>query len=195
MVKNILLVGVGGQGTILVSRILSEGLVMEGYDVKMSEIHGMAQRGGSVTTQIRYGNRVYSPSITPGEVDVLVAFEKLEGARYVNQLRKNGTLIINEEEMYPLPVLVGTEKYPEGLLEEIKEKVENTISLNARRLAEDLGEPRVQNIIMLGMLITALELGEIDWISLIKANLPERVHEVNIKAFELGTSLLGAANN
>jgi indolepyruvate ferredoxin oxidoreductase beta subunit len=195
MVKNILLVGVGGQGTILVSRILSEGLVMEGYDVKMSEIHGMAQRGGSVTTQIRYGNRVYSPSITPGEVDVLVAFEKLEGARYVNQLRKDGTLIINEEEMYPLPVLVGTEKYPEGLLEEIKEKVENTISLNARRLAEDLGEPRVQNIIMLGMLITALELGEIDWISLIKANLPERVHEVNIKAFELGTSLLGAANN
>lgn len=195
MVKNILLVGVGGQGTILVSRILSEGLVMEGYDVKMSEIHGMAQRGGSVTTQIRYGDRVYSPSITPGEVDVLVAFEKLEGARYVNQLRKDGTLIINEEEMYPLPVLVGTEKYPEGLLEEIKEKVENTISLNARRLAEDLGEPRVQNIIMLGMLITALELGEIDWISLIKANLPERVHEVNIKAFELGTSLLGAANN
>lgn len=195
MVKNILLVGVGGQGTILVSRILSEGLVMEGYDVKMSEIHGMAQRGGSVTTQIRYGNRVYSPSITPGEVDVLVAFEKLEGSRYVNQLRKDGTLIINEEEMYPLPVLVGTEKYPEGLLEEIKEKVENTISLNARRLAEDLGEPRVQNIIMLGMLITALELNEIDWISLIKANLPERVHEVNIKAFELGTSLLGAANN
>jgi indolepyruvate ferredoxin oxidoreductase beta subunit len=195
MVKNILLVGVGGQGTILVSRILSEGLVMEGYDVKMSEIHGMAQRGGSVTTQIRYGDSVYSPSITPGEVDVLVAFEKLEGSRYVNQLRKDGTLIINEEEMYPLPVLVGTEKYPEGLLEEIKEKVENTISLNARRLAEDLGEPRVQNIIMLGMLITALELGEIDWISLIKANLPERVHEVNIKAFELGTSLLGAANN
>jgi indolepyruvate ferredoxin oxidoreductase beta subunit len=168
---------------------------MEGYDVKMSEIHGMAQRGGSVTTQIRYGDSVYSPSITPGEVDVLVAFEKLEGSRYVNQLRKDGTLIINEEEMYPLPVLVGTEKYPEGLLEEIKEKVENTISLNARRLAEDLGEPRVQNIIMLGMLITALELGEIDWISLIKANLPERVHEVNIKAFELGTSLLGAANN
>lgn len=194
MVRNILLVGVGGQGTILVSRILSEGLVMEGYDVKMSEIHGMAQRGGSVTTQIRYGSKVYSPSISPGEVDVLVAFEKLEGARYVNQLREGGTLIINEEEMYPLPVLVGTEKYPEGLLEEIKEKVENTISLNARRLAEDLGEPRVQNIIMLGMLTTALELNEIDWISLIKANLPERVHEVNIKAFEIGTGLV-ALNN
>lgn len=190
MVRNILLVGVGGQGTILVSRILSEGLVMEGYDVKMSEIHGMAQRGGSVTTQIRYGDKVFSPSITPGEVDVLIAFEKLEGARYVNQLRKGGTLIINEEEMYPLPVLVGSEKYPEGLLGEIKDKVENTISVNARRLAEELGEPRVQNIIMLGMLITALELNEIDWISLIKANLPERVHEVNIKAFELGASLL-----
>ena len=195
MVKNILLVGVGGQGTILVSRILSEGLVMEGYDVKMSEIHGMAQRGGSVTTQIRYGDRVYSPSITPGEVDILVAFEKLEGARYVNQLRKGGILIINEEEMYPLPVLVGTEKYPTNLLEEIKEKVENTISVDARELAKDLGEPKVQNIIMLGILATALELDEIDWVGLIRANLPEKVHEVNIKACEMGANLLGVTNN
>jgi len=188
MVKSILLVGVGGQGTILVSKILSQGLMEEGYDVKMSEIHGMAQRGGSVTTQIRYGDKVHSPSIDPGQADILVAFEKLEGARYVNQLKKDGVLIINEEEMYPLPVLVGLEKYPKDLLEDIKGKVEKVKSINARRIAEDLGEPRVQNILMLGIMVKALDLLEIDWINLIKKNLPERVHDVNVKAFELGLS-------
>lgn len=189
MVKNLLLVGVGGQGTILVSKILSEGLVNEGYDVKMSEIHGMAQRGGSVTTQIRFGDKVHSPSIDQGEADVLVAFEKLEGARYVNQLRKGGTLVLNEEEMYPLPVLVGMEEYPEGLLEEIKEKIANVKSINARNIAEELGEPRAQNIVILGIIVKALKLGNIDWIKLIKMYLPERVHEVNIRAFERGLSL------
>lgn len=189
MVKNILLVGVGGQGTILVSKILSEGLVEEGYDVKMSEIHGMSQRGGSVTTQIRYGSKIYSPVIDPGEADILVAFEKLEGARYVDQLKAGGFLIINEEEMYPLPVLVGTEKYPDHLLEEIKTRVENTKSINARSLANDLGEPRVQNILMLGLIVRSLSLENIDWVSLIKKNLPEKVHEVNIKAFEMGLKI------
>jgi len=149
----------------------------------------MAQRGGSVTTQIRYGDKVYSPTIDPGEEDILVAFEKLEGARYVNQLKKGGVLIINEEEMYPLPVLIGTEKYPQNLLEDIKGKVENIKSINARRRAEDLGEPRVQNVIMLGIMVKALGLEAIDWISLIKNNLPERVHQVNVKAFEMGLSL------
>lgn len=188
MVKNILLVGVGGQGTILVSRILSEGLIDEGYDVKMSEIHGMAQRGGSVTTQIRYGKKVYSPSIDHGDVDMLISFEKLEAARYVNELKKDGILILNEEEIYPLPVLAGLEKYPQGLLEEMKSSIPNTKSINARRLAEDLGEPRSQNIIILGIMVKALGLEDIDWVSIIKKNLPERVHEVNVKAFELGFS-------
>ena len=186
MVKNILLVGVGGQGTILVSRILCDGLIAEGYDVKMSEIHGMAQRGGSVTTQIRYGEKVNSPSIDVGEVDMLISFEKLEAARYVNQLKKDGILILNEEEIYPLPVLAGLEKYPQGILEEMKKSIPNTKSINARTLAEDLGEPRAQNIIILGLMVKALGLEKIDWISIIKKNLPERVHEVNIKAFELG---------
>jgi indolepyruvate ferredoxin oxidoreductase beta subunit len=189
MTKSLLLVGVGGQGTILVSKILSEGLVNEGYDVKMSEIHGMAQRGGSVTTQIRFGEAVYSPTINKGEADVLVSFEKLEAARYVPLLKKGGTLIVNEEEMWPLPVLGGLEKYPEGLLEEIKDKVENVISINARDIAEELGEPRSQNIVMLGMIVKALGIEKIDWISIIKSFLPERVHEVNIKAFERGLNL------
>ncbi|MCF6460124.1 indolepyruvate oxidoreductase subunit beta [Clostridium sp. Cult3] len=189
MVKSLLLVGVGGQGTILVSRILSQGFVNEGYDVKMSEIHGMSQRGGSVTTQIRFGEKVYSPSINTGEADVIVAFEKLEAARYLNHLKKDGILIVNDEEMYPLPVLSGLAEYPDGVIEALKDSVDNIKVIEARRLAEELGEVRAQNILMLGCLVKALGLENIDWIQLIKENLPERVHEVNIKAFEKGLSL------
>ena len=186
MAKSLLLVGVGGQGTILVSKILSEGLLEEGYDVKMSEIHGMSQRGGSVTTQIRFGDKVYSPTINKGEADVLVSFEKLEAARYVSQLKQNGTLIVNEEEIWPLPVLAGLEKYPEGIMEELRDKIDNVISINARNIAEELGELRSQNIVMLGLIVKALGLENIDWKEKIKKYLPERVHNVNIEAFERG---------
>lgn len=189
MVKNIVLVGVGGQGTILVSRILSHGFVNEGYDVKMSEILGMSQRGGSVTTHIRYGEKVYSPSIDNGEADVIVAFEKLEAARYLDFLKKDGTLIVNDLEMHPLPVSSGFAEYPEGVIEKLEGKVENIKVLEAGKIAEELGESRAQNIVMLGSLIKTLELEDIDWISLIKDNLPEKVHEVNIKAFEKGLNL------
>jgi indolepyruvate ferredoxin oxidoreductase beta subunit len=189
MVKSLLLVGVGGQGTILVSKILSQGLVKEGYDVKMSEIHGMSQRGGSVTTQIRFGEKVYSPSIGMGEADVLVAFEKLEAARYIKHLKKDGILVVNNEEMYPLPVLSGLAKYPDGIIESLKDSVDNIKIIEARKIAEELGEIRAQNIVMLGSLVKALGIENIDWIELIKENLPERVHEVNIKAFEKGLSL------
>ena len=189
MSKNLLLVGVGGQGTILVSKILSEALMEEGYDVKMSEIHGMSQRGGSVTTQIRFGDKVYSPTINKGEADVLVSFEKLEAARYIEQLKKEGTLIVNEEEMWPLPVLTGAEEYPEGIMEELNKKIDNVISVNARKIAEELGEPRAQNIVMLGLMVKSLDLEDIDWKTKIKSFLPEKVHEVNIKAFEKGLSL------
>lgn len=186
MVKSLLLVGVGGQGTILVSKILSQGLIKEGYDVKMSEIHGMAQRGGSVTTQIRFGEKVYSPSIGTGEADVMIAFEKVEAARYLQQLKKGGRLIVNDVEMYPLPVLTGKEKYPNGVIEALKDEVENIKVINARKVAEELGEVKAQNIVMLGCLVKALELENIDWIELIKANLPEKLHEINIKAYESG---------
>jgi len=189
LTKSLLLVGVGGQGTILVSKILSEGLLEEGYDVKMSEIHGMSQRGGSVTTQIIFGDKVYSPTINQGEADVLVSFEKLEAARYVPILKKDGTLIVNEEEIWPLPVLGGLEKYPDGIMEELNDKIENIISINARTIAEELGEPRSQNIVMLGLTVKALGLDNIDWVSKIRKFLPERFHDVNIKAFEKGISL------
>ncbi len=189
MNKSLLLVGVGGQGTILVSKILSEGLLEEGYDVKMSEIHGMSQRGGSVTTQIRFGETVYSPTINKGEADLLVSFEKLEAARYIEQLKKDGTLIVNEEEMWPLPVLAGMEKYPENIDEEINKNIKNVRWVDARTIATELGEPRSQNIVILGMTVKSLGLGHIDWIEKIKKFLPEKVHEVNIRAFEKGLNL------
>ena len=189
MTKSLLLVGVGGQGTILVSKILSEGLLEEGYDVKMAEIHGMSQRGGSVTTQIRFGDKVYSPTVNKGEADVLVSFEKIEALRYIPMLKKSGTLIINEEEIWPLPVLAGMEEYPEGVMEEIKDKLDNIVSVDARSIAEDIGEPRSANIVMLGLMVKALGIDKIDWISKIKHFLPERFHEANIKAFEKGLSL------
>ena len=186
MEKSLLLVGVGGQGTILVSKIISEGLLNSGYDVKMSEIHGMAQRGGSVTTQIKFGEKVYTSSIGQGEADVLVAFEKVEAARYIEQLKKDGVLVVNNEEIYPLPVLAGLEEYPFSVMEELKGRVENIKVIDASRIAEELGEPRSQNIVMLGALVKALDLQSIDWVELIKQYLPERFHEINIKAFERG---------
>ena len=189
MTKSLLLVGVGGQGTILVSKILSEGLLEEGYSVKMAEIHGMSQRGGSVTTQIRFGDNVYSPTVNKGEADVLVSFEKIEGLRYIPMLKKGGTLIINTEEIYPLPVLSGTEEYPQGVMEEIESKIENLVAIDAKSVANDLGEPRSANIVMLGLMVKALGIESIDWVSKIKKFLPAKVHEVNIKAFQKGLGL------
>lgn len=189
MTKSLLLVGVGGQGTILVSKILSEGLLEEGYDVKMAEIHGMSQRGGSVTTQIRFGDKVYSPTVNKGDADVLVSFEKIEALRYIPMLKKNGTLIINEEEIWPLTVLAGLEEYPEGVMEEIKEKLDNIVSVDARKIAEEIGEPRSANIVMLGLMVKALGIDKIDWVSKIKEFLPERFHEANIEAFQKGLAL------
>lgn len=189
MAKSLLLVGVGGQGTILVSKILSEGLLEEGYSVKMAEIHGMSQRGGSVTTQIRFGDKVYSPTVNKGEADVLVSFEKVEGLRYIPMLKKGGTLIINTEEIYPLPVLIGMEEYPEGVIEEMESKIENLVAVDAKSIANELGEPRSTNIVMLGLTVKALGIDQIDWVSKIKKFLPTKVHDVNIKAFERGLEL------
>ena len=189
MTKSLLLVGVGGQGTILVSKILSEGLLEEGYSVKMAEIHGMSQRGGSVTTQIRFGDQVFSPTVNKGEADVLVSFEKIEGLRYIPMLKKGGTLIINTEEIYPLPVLSGFEEYPQGVMEEIKSKIDNLVSIDAKSVANELGEPRSANIVMLGLTVKALGIENIDWVSKIKKFLPAKVHDVNIQAFEKGLGL------
>lgn len=189
MTKSILFVGVGGQGIILVSKVLTQGLIEAGYDVKMSEVHGMAQRGGSVTTQVRYGEKVYSPLIGEGEADVVVAFEKVEAARWIGYLKKGGTLVLNDYEIYSLPVLLGQAEYPKDVIEKIKEKVENIKIFNAAEVAQNLGNIKAQNVVLLGALIKAMGIENMEWESILKSNLPEKLHELNVKALRAGMEI------
>lgn len=185
MNKNILLVGVGGQGTILVSKILSTGLVEAGYDVKMSEIHGMAQRGGSVSTQVRYGEKVYSPIIGIGDADILVSFETMETLRWLEYLKPEGVVVINDYEIPSAPILSGKADYPNGIIELIKDKVHTKV-INAAHIAEDLGSMKVMNVVLLGALIKSMNLTNIDWESVIKGLVKEKFVEINIKALNAG---------
>lgn len=184
--KSILLVGVGGQGTILASKILSEGLVRKGYDVKMSEIHGMSQRGGSVTTHVRFGTKVASPVVPEGEADVLVAFEKVEAVRWLRYLKKGGKLVVNNYEIYSLPVLTGAAKYPEDVVEKLEKEVPGLKVFNAGEIAEGLGNIKAQNVVLLGALVKAMKLEDIDWESVIKDIVPPKLLDLNIKAFKAG---------
>ncbi|MGN0703630.1 MAG: indolepyruvate oxidoreductase subunit beta [Lentihominibacter sp.] len=186
--RNILLVGVGGQGTILASKILSEGLVNAGYDVKMSEIHGMSQRGGSVSTQIRYGDKVFSPIIGRGQADVIVAFEKMEALRWLDHLKPGGKLVINDHEIPSGPILMGTAGYPQGIIEELASKADVQV-FRAAELAEELGNSRAMNIILLGALVKAMGLEELDWETMIRRNVKKGFEDLNIAAFSKGISL------
>ena len=186
--KNILLVGVGGQGIILVSKILSAALIKAGYDIKMSEVHGMAQRGGAVTTQIRFGEKVYSPIIGKGSADFVVAFEKMEAMRWLDYLKPEGKLILNDFEIGSAPILAGKAEYPESITEELKERT-NLISLKASELATEIGNIRTMNIIMLAQLTKELGLEEIEWEEILKENIKSKFHEINLKAFEKSLSL------
>ena len=185
-VKNILFVGVGGQGTILASKILTQGLLKYGYDVKMSEVHGMAQRGGSVTTQVRFGEKVYSPLIEKGTADVIVAFEKSEAARYVEYLREGGKLVVNDYEIVPVTVLIGDEKYPENVNEKLKAIGAQTLIINASEMAVKLGNIKAQNVVLLGALLKALNLDKINWDEVLEKSVPAKAIEINKKALALG---------
>ena len=184
-VKSLLLVGVGGQGTILASKILSAGLIDAGYDVKMSEVHGMAQRGGSVTTQVRFGKKVYAPIIGKGQADILVSFEAMEAIRLLEFLNPKGTVVVNDFKIPSAPILMGNVDYPEGVIEKLKEKV-NTKVLDAGKIAEDIGNPKTMNIVLLGALVKAMNLTDIDWEKAIKENVKEQFIDINIKAFNEG---------
>ncbi|MGI6144903.1 MAG: indolepyruvate oxidoreductase subunit beta [Clostridia bacterium] len=184
--KALLLVGVGGQGTILASKILSEGLVREGYDVKMSEIHGMSQRGGSVTTQIKFGEKVASPIIGLAEADAIVAFEKVEAVRSLAYLKAEGTLLVNDHEIYPLPVLTGKEEYPSNVLEFLQKKAKKCSIIAANNIAMELGNTKAQNIVLLGALIKALGLVNLAWEEILKQYLPPKLYELNLKALQAG---------
>lgn len=188
-VKSILFIGVGGQGTILASKILSEGLLRNGYDVKMSEVHGMAQRGGSVTTQVRFGEKVHSPLIEKGKADVVVAFEKSEALRAMPYLKKGGYLIVNDYEIHPVPVLIGEEKYPEGVNESIKATVENTIIVKAAEIAKELGNMKAQNVVLLGALVMALDVKDVNWEEVVKSLVPAKAVDLNIKALKAGMEI------
>jgi len=184
-VKSILLCGVGGQGAILVSKVLTAGLISAGYDVKMSEIHGMAQRGGSVSTQVRYGGQVHSPIIGRGQADILVAFEKMEALRYAELLKPEGVAVINDYEIVPMSVAMGAAEYPQGAIEAMQARF-NTIVVPAGEIALSLGSPRCMNIVLLGALVKALGLTEIDWEQALRAQLKPGILELNLKAFRAG---------
>lgn len=185
MTKNVLLVGVGGQGTILAAKILTQGLLEAGYDVKMSEIHGMSQRGGSVSSHVRYGERVESSTIEPGTADILVSFEKMEALRELKFLKPDGIAVVNEHEMPSMPILTGDAVYPKDAVEEIKKHVK-TIVLNATQMALELGNGKVANIVLLGTIIKAMKLESIDWESIVKKQVKPAFVELNLKALHCG---------
>ncbi len=187
-VISILLAGVGGQGTILVSQILTGALIEAGYDVKMSEIHGMAQRGGSVSTTVRYGPRVDSPLVGKGAAQVLVAFEQMEAVRWSDWLTPDGLVIVNDYKIRPLPVASGAADYPEACLKALS-KAYRTVSLDAGGQVLKLGNAQVMNLVMLGALAEAAGLGRFDWDKAMEARIPPDYLEINKKAFEAGRAL------
>lgn len=187
-VKNILLVGVGGQGTILASKILTSGLIEAGYEVKMSEIHGMSQRGGSVSTQVRYGKKVFSPIVGKGEADVIVAFEKMEALRWLEYLKKDGKMVINDFEIPSVPILMGKDEYPENVLEELQKKAE-ILAVKAGELASGIGNPKAMNVVLLGALVKAMGIADVNWEKAIEDNVKKGFAELNVKAFKLGFEL------
>ncbi|MBN2899470.1 MAG: indolepyruvate oxidoreductase subunit beta [Clostridia bacterium] len=186
-VKNILLAGVGGQGIILASKILATGLIDAGYDVKMSEVHGMAQRGGSVTTQVRFGEKVYSPIIGKGQADILVSFETMETGRYVEFLKADGKVVLNDFEMPSAVILSGAAEYPTGVVESVQEKFETTV-IKAADLAQELGNIKTMNVIIVGALIKAMGLQDLNWKAVIEKTVKEKFVDMNLKAIELGMS-------
>ena len=189
MTKSIMLVGVGGQGTILASKLLVTGLLEAGYDVKMSEIHGMSQRGGSVSSQVRYGEKVSSPVIEVGSTDVLIAFEKMEALRYLKYLKPDGKVVVNDFAIDSMPILNGVAEYPQGVLEKISSIVDTQV-VNAAKLAEELGNIKVMNVILLGTLVKSMNLESVNWNKIIEENVKERFVEINKKAIALGISLV-----
>jgi indolepyruvate ferredoxin oxidoreductase beta subunit len=187
-IRSILLAGVGGQGILRASDIISLALMSAGYDVKKSEVHGMAQRGGCVTSHVRYGRKVYSPISRKGEVDILLSFEKLETLRYLDYLKTDGTVIVNEEEIYPPSVNLGLEKYPRDVEETVGRYFRRMKTVNASRIAEQAGNSRTANTVMIGVLSNYLDLGLVVWERVINRAFPEKMLKDNITAFHLGRS-------
>ena len=189
-VKSVIIVGVGGQGTLLASRVLGSAMMSQGVDVKVSEVHGMSQRGGSVVTYVRYGvtpeDKVYSPVIEPGEADVVLAFEALEAARFLPYLKKGGAVVVNSQQMDPMPVITGAAKYPADILGKIEEKGVRMIRLDALKLAEEAGSVKAVNVVLIGAMARRLQLPREVWEETVRNTVPKKFVELNLKAFALG---------
>lgn len=186
MTKNIMIVGVGGQGTLLASKILGRLFLTKDFDVKVSEVHGMSQRGGSVVTYVRYGEKVYSPIVDKGEADVIISFELLEGARWIEYLNKDGVLVTNTQQINPMPVITGSAKYPKDIEKKLKKMGVNVDAFDALSLAEKAGSSKCVNIVLLGHLSNHYDFTVEEWHEAIKACVKEKFVDMNIKAFELG---------
>ena len=185
MKKSVILVGVGGQGAILSAKILINGVMKKGYDVKMSEVHGMSQRGGSVSTQVHWGEKVYSPLIGPGAADILVAFEAMEAVRYASFLKPDGVAVINDFSQPSATIAAGLAEYPEGCVEAMKANF-RCYTLKAAEIAESLGNPKCMNIVLFGALTHALGMEEIDWEQVIRETVPPKFLELNLAAYRAG---------
>lgn len=185
--KNIMIVGVGGQGTLLASKMLGYVLLKQGYDVKVSEVHGMSQRGGSVVTYVRYGEKVYSPVIDKGEADIIVSFEQLEAARWLEYLKPGGLVITNTQKTEPMPVIIGAQEYPDNLIEKMKNKGAKVDARDFLAIAEEAGNSKAVNIAIMGCFSNYFtDVPESVWAEALEANVPAKFLELNKKAFELG---------
>ena len=187
--KNIMIVGVGGQGTLLASKLLGKMLLLKGYDVKVSEVHGMSQRGGSVVTYVRYGDKVYSPIIDKGEADVILSFEELEAARWLEYLAPDGLIITNNQQVNPMPVITGVKEYPQALIEKIKAKNIKIDAIDALKLANEAGTSKAVNLVLIGRLSNSFDYSLEDWMKVIEESVPSKFLELNKKAFLLGRGL------
>ena len=187
--KNVLIVGVGGQGSLLASKLLGKVLLTKGYDIKVSEVHGMSQRGGSVVTYVRFGDKVYSPIIDKGEADFIVSFEMLEAARYTEFLKPDGKIITNTQKINPMPVITGAVEYPSELAEKIKASGVDLVAVDALSLAEQSGSSKAVNIVLMGILSKHFDFTEEEWLEAIETSVPPKFLELNKKAFALGRAV------
>ena len=187
MNKSIMIVGVGGQGTLLASRILGAALLDCGYDVKVSEVHGMSQRGGSVVTYVRYGENVASPIIEKGEADIVLAFEQLEAARWIEYLKPDGKLIVNTQQIDPMPVVMGAAEYPEGIINALKAAGADVEEIDALPMAVEAGTAKAVNVVLIGAMAKNMQsVSKEKWLDALKTSVPSKFLELNLKAFEMG---------
>ena len=184
--KNVMIVGVGGQGSLLASKLLGRLLLSRGYDIKVSEVHGMSQRGGSVVTYVRFGDKVYSPIIDKGEADFIISFELLEAARWTEYLKPGGKIITNTQQINPMPVIIGAAEYPENLLEKMQAKGLDVDAIDALSLAEQAGSAKAVNLVLMGRLSKYFDFTQEEWLKAIEVSVPAKFLEMNKKAFNLG---------